>query len=42
MRLCNLYYNRDGVAKLVAHLVATTAAHWVRIQTSLKNTKWAI
>jgi hypothetical protein len=28
------------VAKLVAHLLAT-AALWVRIQTSLKNTKWA-
>jgi hypothetical protein len=28
------------VAKLVAHLLAT-AALWVRIQTSPKNTKWA-
>jgi hypothetical protein len=28
------------VAKLVAPLLAT-AALWVRIQTSLKNTKWA-
>jgi hypothetical protein len=28
------------VAKLVAHLLAT-AARWDRIQTSLKNTKWA-
>jgi hypothetical protein len=28
------------MAKLVAYLLAT-AALWVRIQTSLKNTKWA-
>ena len=28
------------VAKLVARLLAT-AALWVRIQTSLRNTKWA-
>ncbi len=28
------------VTKFVARLVAT-AALWVRIQTSLKNTKWA-
>jgi hypothetical protein len=28
------------VAKLVARLL-TTAVLWVRIQTSLKNTKWA-
>jgi hypothetical protein len=28
------------MAKLVAHLLAT-AAVWVRIQISLKNTKWA-
>ncbi len=28
------------MAKLGAHLLAT-AALWVRIQTSLKNTKWA-
>jgi hypothetical protein len=28
------------VAKLIAHLLAT-AALWVRIQTSPKNTKWA-
>ncbi len=28
------------VAKLVAHLLAT-AALWIRIQKSLKNTKWA-
>jgi hypothetical protein len=31
---------REIGAKLVAHLLAT-AALWVRIQTSLKNTKWA-
>ncbi len=30
------------VAKLVARLLATAAHHGVRIQTSLKNTKWAI
>jgi hypothetical protein len=28
------------VAKMVARLLAT-AALWVRMQTSLKNTKWA-
>jgi hypothetical protein len=31
---------RRWVAKLVPRLLAT-AALWVRIQTSLKNTKWA-
>jgi hypothetical protein len=31
---------KPGVAKLVARLLAM-AALWVRIQTSLKNTKWA-
>jgi hypothetical protein len=30
----------NWVAKLVARLLAT-AALWVRIQTSIKNTKWA-
>jgi hypothetical protein len=31
---------REMCAKLVVRLLAT-AALWVRIQTSLKNTKWA-
>jgi hypothetical protein len=49
LRIINTTKNREqithvremgGLAMLVAHLLAT-AAVWVRIQTSFKNTKWA-
>ncbi len=48
IKFCDLYFwmnqllNSVGrrVAKLAVRLLAT-AALWVRIQTSLKNTKWA-
>ena len=39
LQMQNLYIAL-GVAKLVARLFATEA-HWVRLQTSLENTKWA-
>jgi hypothetical protein len=39
LQMQNLY-KALGVAKLVARLFATEAL-WVRLQTSLKNTKWS-